>query len=195
MKVYDPSTVKAWAGNSAWRACRADYARFRISGYSAWGSEGFWALLLYRSLKAAKKRQPAWLWFPLRIILAITRKLFTLITHMDIDPSADIGPGLLIPHVGPLRIHGQTTMGADCVIHHVCSIGAGPHPGGATIGDHVFIGCHSSIIGCVSIGDGAIIAANSLVIADVPPGATAIGVPAKVLPGMPNSMSPRRTGS
>jgi serine O-acetyltransferase len=50
------------------------------------------------------------------------------------------------------------------------------------IGDHVYIGCHSSIIGAVTIGDNAVIAANSLVISDVPAGFTAIGVPAKNLP-------------
>jgi serine O-acetyltransferase len=64
----------------------------------------------------------------------------------------------------------------------MCTIGAGPRAGGATIGDHVYIGCHSSIIGAVTIGDDAMIAANSLVISDVPAGVTAIGVPAKMLP-------------
>jgi serine O-acetyltransferase len=64
----------------------------------------------------------------------------------------------------------------------VCTIGAGPRPGGAVIGDHVFIGCHASIIGAVTIGDDATVAANSLVISDVPAGCTAIGVPAKILP-------------
>ena len=53
--------------------------------------------------------------------------------------------------------------------------------GGANIGDHVFIGCQSCILGPVAIGDGAIIASCSLVIEDVPAGATAIGVPARIL--------------
>jgi serine acetyltransferase len=55
------------------------------------------------------------------------------------------------------------------------------------MGDHVIIGCHSSIIGAVTIGDCAMIAANSLVIDHVPAGFTAIGVPAKLYP----EMSPR----
>jgi serine O-acetyltransferase len=108
-----------------------------------------------------------------------------MVTHIDLHPDAQIGPGLLIPHVGLIRVHGNTKIGADCAIHHVCTIGAGPRPGGATIGDHVHIGCHTSIIGAVTIGDGAMIAANSLVISDVPPGATAMGVPARILPAMP----------
>jgi serine O-acetyltransferase len=119
---------------------------------------------------------------PVRFVLTIARKLFTLVAHIDIDPAAEIGPGLLIPHVGTIRVHGATKIGADCSLYHGCTIGAGPRPGGAIIGDHVFISCNSSIIGVVKIGDGAVIAANTLVIDDVPANATAIGVPARVLP-------------
>jgi serine O-acetyltransferase len=184
---YDGSKVKEWAGDSTIRAIRADLARFRRNGFSGWGTEGFWALLLYRVQRSVRARRPRWLWAPARILIGIFKKLFTTITHMDIHPDAQVGPGLLIPHVGPLRIHGLTTIGADCAIHHVCTIGAGPTPGGARIGDHVLIGCHSSIIGPVTIGDRSVIAANSLVLSDVPAGSTAIGVPARIFVSMPNS--------
>jgi serine O-acetyltransferase len=179
---YDGATVKEWAGNSQWRAIRADMARFRIQGYSGWGSEGFWALALYRLQKVVRECRPRWLWVPARVGLSVVRKLFTMVTHIDLDPGAEIGPGLLIPHVGPIRVHGTTKIGADCSLYHSCTIGAGPRPGGAMIGDHVFISCNSSIIGAVTIGDSAVIAANTLVIDDVPAGTTAIGVPARILP-------------
>jgi serine O-acetyltransferase len=184
---YNGSTIKEWVGNSTIRAIRADLARFRHCGYNGFGSEGFWALFLYRMQRSVRSKRPKLLWVPLRIVIRITKKLFTTITHMDIHPDAQVGPGLLIPHVGLLRIHGLTVIGADCAIHHVCTIGAGPTPGGATIGDHVMIGCHSSIIGPVQIGDYAVIGANSLVISDVPTGSTALGVPAKIYKSMPNS--------
>lgn len=180
---YDRNKIKSWAGNSQWRALRADYARFRSNGYSGWGSEGFWAIAIYRLQKMVHRSKPAWAWAPACLAVDLIKKAFTILTHISIDYQADVGPGLLIPHLGPIRIHGDTKIGADCSIHHVCTIGAGPKPGGATIGDHVFISCHSSIIGPVKIGDEAMIASNSLVITDVPAGATAIGVPAKVLPG------------
>jgi serine O-acetyltransferase len=64
----------------------------------------------------------------------------------------------------------------------VCTIGAGAEPGGAIIGDHVWIGCHCSIIGRVVIGDNATLMANSLIMSDVPAGATVIGVPAQIMP-------------
>src|SRR5262249_16975207 len=75
------------------------------------------------------------------------------------------------------------------ILHNV-TLGTNMGPDVPTIGNDVFIGCGASILGKVTIGDGARIAANSLVIADVPPGATAIGVPAKVMP----NLSPVRNG-
>jgi serine O-acetyltransferase len=176
---YDGETIKAWAGDSQWRAVRADLARFRKHGYSGWGSEGFWALVIHRLQNVVRRRRPRWLWMPIRLTLQFINKLFTMATHTNIHPDAQIGPGMLIPHVG-LRVHGNTKIGADCTIHHICTIGAGPRAGGATIGDHVVIGCHSAIIGPVTIGDGAIVAPNSLVISNVPAGATAMGVPARI---------------
>ena len=180
---YDQKSVKVWAGDSQWRALQADLARFRKLGFSGWGSEGFWALALYRLQKIVRGYRPRWLWTPALWGLRLLRKLFTTVTHIDLDPDAELGPGLFIPHVGTIRVHGATKMGADCTIHHGCTIGAGPRPGGAIIGDHVYISCQASIIGAVTIGDGAVIAANSLVIDNVPAGATAIGVPARILPG------------
>jgi serine O-acetyltransferase len=182
---YEKETVKEWVGSSQWRAWRADFARFRMHGYSGWGSEGFWALTVYRLQRIIRRRRPGWFWSPLRWGLRVVRKLLTMVTHIDIHPDAEIGPGLLIPHVGPIRVHGNTKIGADCSLIHGCTIGAGPGGSGAVIGDHVYISCQSSIIGKVTIGDGAMIAANSLVIANVPAGATAIGVPARILPPTP----------
>jgi serine O-acetyltransferase len=179
---YDGSTIKSWAGDSQWRAFRADLARFRKHGYSGWGSEGIWALAIYRLQRTVRLARPRWAWLPVQIALVILRKILTIVTLVDLHPSAEIGPGLIIAHGGPVRVHGDTKIGADCSLHHVCTVGAGAQPGGAVIGDQVYIGCHTSILGPVKIGDRATIAANSLVINDVPPGCTAIGVPAKILP-------------
>jgi serine O-acetyltransferase len=178
---YNGNTVKAWVGESQWRAIRADFARFRKQGLSGWASEGFWAILIYRLQRIVRSYRPRWVWRPALWVLHIVRKLFTTVTHIDIHPSAEIGPGLFIPHVGSIRVHAATKIGADCLIFHGCTIGA--QTGGAVISDHVFISCNSTIIGSVTIGDGASIGANSLVVDNVPAGMTAIGVPARILPG------------
>ncbi len=192
---YDGNTVKTWAGDSQWRALQADFARFRQHGYSGWGSEGFWALALFRLQKVVNKRQPRWLWMPAVVVLVVMRKLLVMAIGVDLNPSAEIGPGLLIPHGAQIRVIAGAKIGADCALHHVCTIGAGVRPGGATIGDHVLIACHSCILGPVTIGDGAIIAASSLVIENVPAGATAIGVPARILPKVTENISRRGNAS
>jgi serine O-acetyltransferase len=179
---YDRSAISQWAGDSQWRAYRADLARYRMQGCTGWGSEGFWALTIFRLQKVVGRSRPRWLWAPVRLALQVVKKLFSIVTLIDLHPDAEIGPGMYIAHGGPVRVHGGTKIGADCALHCVCTIGAGPRPGGAVIGDHVLIGCNASIIGAVTIGDDATVAANSLVISDIPAGCTAIGVPAKILP-------------
>ena len=174
---YDGATVKQWAGESQWRAWRADLARFRAHGYSGWGSEGFWALTIYRAQRALDN--VGVLGLPLRLPLALARKLFVMLTHISLHPNARIGPGTLIPHVGCIQVYPWATIGADCAIHQICTVGAGAKPGGPVIGDHVYLGCHVCVLGPVRVGDGAKIGAGAVVVNDIPPGATAVGVPAR----------------
>lgn len=179
---YDRDTIKQWAGDSQWRALRADFMRFRLHGYSGWASEGFWGLVIYRMQRTIRKSRAPWLWAPASVLLAVLRKLLVIVTGIDLHPKAEIGPGLLIQHASQVRIIGNAKIGADCALSHICTIGAGPTPGVPKIGDHVYIAPHVCIVGPVVIGEGATIAPNSLVIADVPAGYTAIGVPARTVP-------------
>jgi len=178
---YDGSTIKAWAGASQWRAWRADLARFRAHGYSGWGSEGFWALTIYRLQRGMRASRARWLFVPVLPALAVLKKLLTMVTHINLHPRAEIGPGLLIPHVGPIQVFPWARIGADCAIHQVCTIGAGAKPGGPDIGDHVMIGCHACVLGPVKVGDGARIGAGAIVVKDVPAWSTVVGSPARVV--------------
>ena len=162
-------SVKVWADDSQWRAWRADLARFRKHGYSGWGSEGMWALTIYRLQRWVMRGRPAFAWVPLRVALRIVRKLLVTVTHISLPPEADIGPGLLIPHAGLIQIIPGAYIGADCAIHQICTIGAGPKPGMPHIGDHVYLGAHCCVLGGVCVGDGAKIGAGAVVISDVPP--------------------------
>ncbi len=177
--TYDRESVNEWAGDSQWRAFRADLARFRAHGYSGWGSEGLWMLAIHRAQVAVQRVSPRLLTLPLRVALGVMRKLLTMITHISLHPSAHIGPGMLIPHVGPIQVAPGSSIGADCSLHHVCTVGAGSRPGMPTIGDHVMMGAHSMVLGPVRVGAGAIVAAGAVVVKDVPPGVTVAGVPAK----------------
>jgi serine O-acetyltransferase len=179
---YDRDTVKQWAGNSQSRALQADYQRFRLHGHSGWGSEGFWALAIYRLQRAMGQSRTPWLWAPASVFLAVLRKLLVIFTGLDLHPGAEIGAGLMILHGSQIRVSMGVKIGVDCVLGQICTIGAGATPGVANIGDHVYISPHACILGPVTIGDGATIAASSLVLSDVPADHTALGVPARILP-------------
>ena len=83
---YNRDTVKEWAGDSPWRALRADYQRLREQGHSGWGSEGFWALAIYRAQQALRKSQRRRLWAPAALLLAILRKALQIVTGLDLHP-------------------------------------------------------------------------------------------------------------
>ncbi len=91
-----------------------------------------------------------------------------------------IGPGLVITH-GFATILAAKSIGRNCWVHHEVTIGWTYPDGWPTIGDDVFVGVGAKILGGVHIGDGAKIGANAVVVKDVPAGATAIGVPARIV--------------
>ena len=94
-----------------------------------------------------------------------------------------IGPGLFISH-GQGTILSAERIGANLQVHQGVTVGwdyrGDRRP---IIGDDVFIGAGAKILGAVTIGDGARIGANAVVVCDVPPGATAVGVPARIVGG------------
>jgi serine O-acetyltransferase len=94
-----------------------------------------------------------------------------------------IGPGLFISH-GQGTILSAERIGANLQVHQGVTIGwdyrGERRP---IVGNDVFIGAGAKVLGAVTIGDGARIGANAVVVTDVPAGATAVGVPARILPG------------
>ena len=94
-----------------------------------------------------------------------------------------IGPGLFISH-GQGTILSAERIGANLQVHQGVTIGwdyrGERRP---IVGDDVFIGAGAKVLGAVTIGDGARIGANAVVVSDVPARATAVGVPARILSG------------
>ncbi len=92
------------------------------------------------------------------------------------------GPGLFLPHMGLIRVGTMAQVGAHCTIGPNVVIGTkGKFENIATIGNNVEICLGAKIIGKITIGDGAIIAPNSVVISDVPSNTIVSGVPAKII--------------
>jgi serine O-acetyltransferase len=91
-----------------------------------------------------------------------------------------IGPGLFLSH-GQNTILSAERIGANLWVHQGVTIGwdyqGDRRP---VIGDDVFIGAGAKILGAITVGDGARIGANAVVVCDVPPGATAVGIPARI---------------
>ncbi len=145
---------------------------------------GFWTLFVYRfGVWSMKRRFPPFRWLLSAIYLPLN-KIVEVITGVVLDRHTKIGRDFHIIHTGLLQIHPRVVIGDRCGIMHGVTLGTNMDRRVPVIGDDVFIGCHSSILGGITVGDGARIAANTLVIGDVPPGAVAMGVPAKIYPNM-----------
>ncbi len=104
------------------------------------------------------------------------------LTGISLPKEAEIGPGLRIYHFGNIFIHPDAKIGARCVLRQGVTVGNrianGPVP---VIGNGVELGAYAQVLGDVTIGDGAKIGAMSVVLENVPPNATAVGVPARII--------------
>ncbi len=148
------------------------------------GSLGFWALQVYRLGHLRYRFQSRLVRYPLGALHWVLAKLAEMFCGVTIGVSAKIGRRLVIEHSGAIVVHGNAVMGDDCIIRQGVTIGNqrmdrpfdAPH-----IGHRVNIGAGAKILGAVHIGDDADIGANAVVITDVPAGALAVGVPARII--------------
>lgn len=138
---------------------------------------GLWALFYHRIAHSIYNRG---LRFIPRFISAFSR----LLTTIDIHPAAQIGHRVFIDHGAGVVIGETAIIGDDVVIYQQVTLGGVStsvgkrHP---TIGNRVVIGAGAKILGNITLGDDAKIGANSVVVKNVPFGATAVGVPARIL--------------
>jgi serine O-acetyltransferase len=103
--------------------------------------------------------------------------------HCSIPPAAEIGRGATVGYKGlGIVIHHRARIGENVLISHEVTIGGRSNlPDVPTIESDVYIGAGAKILGPITVGRGATIGANAVVIHDVPPGATVGGIPARVL--------------
>ena len=118
------------------------------------------------------------LFFLARLISQIAR----FITGIEIHPGAKIGKGLVIDHGMGVVIGETAEIGDNVLLYHGVTLGGTGKDKGKrhpTVGDNVIIGSGAKVLGAIFIGSNAKIGANSVVLKDVPEGATAVGIPAK----------------
>ena len=105
-------------------------------------------------------------------------------TGIEIHPGAKIGRRLVIDHGMGIVIGETAEVGDDCLIYHGVTLGGTGkehekrHP---TIGNNVLIATGAKVLGPFRVGDNARIAANAVVLSEVPPDATAVGIPAQIV--------------
>lgn len=159
-----------------------------LDGGSAWKhvllEQGLWALMQYRVERAIyHSRIPALIKLPLRLGLILWRKLVEITTSINLPCTAEIGAGLHLPHCGMRVVNARAVIGVNCTICQGATIGVsgrGQMRGVPVIGNRVYIGVNAVVVGKISVGDDALVGANSLVNRDVPAHCTAVGVPAAV---------------
>ena len=106
------------------------------------------------------------------------------LTGIEIHPGARIGRRFVIDHGMGIVIGETTEIGDDCLIYHGVTLGGTGKDHGKrhpTLGNNVMVSAGAKVLGPFKVGDGARIAANAVVLSEIPPQATAVGVPARVV--------------
>jgi len=102
-------------------------------------------------------------------------------TGIEIHPAAKLGRRFIIDHGMGVVIGETAEIGDDVYIYHQVTLGGTKSEAGKrhpTVGNNVIIGAGAKVLGAISIGDGARIGANAVVVASVPAGTTVVGIPA-----------------
>jgi serine O-acetyltransferase len=106
------------------------------------------------------------------------------LTGIEIHPGATIGRRVFIDHGMGIVIGETAVVGDDCTLYHGVTLGGTSWKAGKrhpTLGRSVVIGAGAKILGPIEVGDGAKVGCNAVVVRAVPPGATAVGIPARIV--------------
>jgi serine O-acetyltransferase len=171
-----------------WQDLRRDYVRHG----STLRNPAYWAMAVYRYGRWAMDIRGLPGWFANKIygILFLFVEVTTgILFHREVQ----VGEGFHLVHSGNIKIHPRVVIGDRCGIMHDVTLGKNmDRKGVPRLGNDVFIGAGAKVLGPVVLGDGSRVSANSLVLSDVPAGATAVGVPARIIlhTGRPRDPAP-----
>lgn len=138
---------------------------------------GVHALLMHRASHWLWKRR--WYW-----LARFTSHIGRWLTGIEIHPGATIGRRVFIDHGMGIVIGETAVIGDDCTLYHGVTLGGTSwnkgkrHP---TLENGVVIGAGAKVLGPITVGAGAKIGSNAVVVKDVPANATAVGIPARIL--------------
>jgi serine O-acetyltransferase len=172
----------------------ADIARYKAKGNHGrdlWLDPGVWTIAVYRLRNWVYVANPPWVvGAPVKIFCFLANKFFEIFMANLISAQAPIGEGLYLGHAGGVIVSQYAVIGKNCDISPRVTIGVSAmgREGAPTIGDDVYLGTGATLVGKIRIGNRAKVAANTLVIDDVPDGATVMGVPGRVFIASPTAV-------
>ena len=157
-----------------------------VQSHDPAAQSGLVIFLSYPGLHAKWAHTPEhWLWnHGLRGLARVMSQFTRFITGVEIHPAAQLGRRLFIDHAMGVVIGETTVVGDDCVLYQGVTLGGTGKETGKrhpTLGDRVTVGTGAKVLGAIHIGDDAKIGGNSVVVKDVPPESTVVGVPGRVV--------------
>ncbi len=131
-------------------------------------------------------RRARWFWTHRFYWLGrFTSQLGRFLTGIEIHPGATIGRRVFIDHGMGVVVGETAVIGDECTIYQGVTLGGTSLTKGAkrhpTLGRGVIVGANSQVLGGFTVGDGARVGSNAVVLKEVPPGATAVGNPARII--------------
>lgn len=165
---------------SLWEQLKEDW----IAHGQDWTKPGFRAVAVHRFGVWRMKINSKLLRSPLSILYKMMYRKVRNSYGIEIPYTVQLGRRVVVEHQSAIVVHGYCTIGDESIIRQGVTLGNRylERPFDAPkLGKRVNVGAGAKIFGDISIGDGASIGANAVVLCDVPPGATAVGIPAKII--------------
>jgi serine O-acetyltransferase len=163
-----------------WQQIKEDW----IAHGRDWTKPGFRAVAVYRFGVWRMTLKPIVLRAPFSILYRALYRKVRNTYGIELPYSAQLGRRVVIEHQSAIVIHGDCVIGDDCIIRQGVTMGNRylDRPFDAPkLGKRVNVGAGAKIFGNITIGDDVNIGANAVVLSDIPPGKTAVGIPAKIL--------------
>lgn len=174
----------------AWHRFREDFRRYvppggvkTLSGKLRVmiDNEALWAIAVFRFGQYLREEAGPLVRALAKVPFAIAHRAVRLGLGVHLFPQTRIGPGLYIGHFGGVWISPFAQIGAHCNINHETTIGVAGGRTAPVLEDRVWVGPNSTVSGPIRVQTGAVIGANSLVVANVAKDAVVLGVPARAV--------------